>query len=127
MTNDMPNKEAAPQEVKKIAALPKFERTKPSIGQRFSSYFHSLFLRVSLQEQVIFARHLAIMSKAGMPLLDSIVMLQKQTKSRSLAKILTKVSLDISNGQFLAASLDKVKEIVGVRPERKHSRSEDSD
>ncbi len=75
--------------------------------------FNQFFLRVSLQEKVIFARHLAIMVKAGMPLLDALRMLQKQTQSKSLAIILEKVVGDISNGQFLATSLEKYKNVFG--------------
>jgi len=101
------------KEIKKIASLPKPDRKKITFGERLKNYFKNFFLRVPLQEQVVFARHLAIMAKSGMPLLDSLVMLQKQTKSRSLAKILKKVSVDVSNGQFLSASLEQFSEVFG--------------
>lgn len=75
--------------------------------------FNNLFLSVSLQEKIIFARHLSIMVKAGMPILDAIKMLQKQTKSKSLKKILEHVADDVSNGQFMAVSLEKYRNIFG--------------
>lgn len=59
------------------------------------------------------SRHLAIMIKAGMPLLNSINLLQKQTKSKFLSKILADVSKDVSNGQFLSKSLEKYKNVFG--------------
>lgn len=81
--------------------------------KKIADYFRNLFLGVSLQEQVIFSRHLAIMIKSGMPLLDSLVMLKKQTRSKSLAKILDKLAADISNGQFLSKSLEQFRSIFG--------------
>ena len=80
---------------------------------KISNYLKNFFLKVSLREQVLFAKHLAIMSKAGMPLLDSLVMLKKQTRSKSLAKIIDYVAADISNGQFLSASLERYRSIFG--------------
>lgn len=76
-------------------------------------FLKSLLLRVPAQEQVIFARHLAVMSKAGLPLLDSLKMIQKETRSKALLKIMGEVIIDVSNGQFLAASLEKFKDIFG--------------
>jgi len=75
--------------------------------------FNNLFLKISLQEKIIFARHLSIMVKAGMPILDAIKMLQKQTKSKSLRKILDHVVDDVSNGQFMAVSLEKYRNVFG--------------
>lgn len=74
---------------------------------------NSLFNRVPLQEQVAFARHLAVMTKAGLPLLESLRMLQKETRSKSLKKILDRAISDVSNGQFLSASLEKYKNVFG--------------
>ena len=73
----------------------------------------NLFLKVSLQEKILLTRNLAIMVRAGMPLLDSINLLQGQTKSKSLAKILSGVAADVSNGQFLSKSLDKYHNVFG--------------
>lgn len=73
----------------------------------------NFFLRVPLQEQVLFAKHLAIMVKTGMPILDSLQLLRKQTKSKSFGKILDYVVGEISNGQFLSTSLEKFHRIFG--------------
>mgnify|MGYP001618064610 CR=1 FL=1 len=77
----------------------------------FLNYLKELTLRVPLQEKVMFARHLSIMTKAGMSLIDALTMLQKQTKSRSFSKILEQVVKDVSQGQFLADSFEKYKNI----------------
>lgn len=73
----------------------------------------NIFLRVPLQEQVLFAKHLAIMVKTGMPILDSLQLLKKQTKSRALKKILDYIISEVSNGQFLSTALDKYRRIFG--------------
>lgn len=70
-------------------------------------------LRVSLQEKILFVKHLSIMIKSGMPLLDSLFMLQKQVKSKAMAKILNRLAVDVSNGQFLSASLEQFGSIFG--------------
>ena len=82
-------------------------------GKELAQFFKNLFLGIPLQEKIIFARHLAIIIKAGMPLLDALTMLQKQTRSRALSQILTQVIKDVSNGQFLSASLERYKSIFG--------------
>lgn len=87
---------------------------KPSKFSGFFEKLNNITLRVSLQEKIIFTRHLSIMIKAGMPILDSLKMLTKQTKSRALVKILHQVVADVSNGQFLATSLGKYKNVFGA-------------
>lgn len=49
--------------------------------------------------------------KAGVPILDSLKILRRQTKSKARAKIFDKVIADVSNGQFLATSLKKLSHI----------------
>lgn len=73
----------------------------------------TIFLHVPLREQVLFAKHLAIMVKTGMPLLDSLKLLQKQAKSGSLKKILDYIIDEVSNGQFLSTGLDRFRRIFG--------------
>ena len=79
----------------------------------FLQKLNNLTVRVSLQEQAIFVRHLAVMSKAGLPLLESLRIIRKETTSGSLKKILDQLIVDVSNGQFLSAGLEKFKNIFG--------------
>jgi len=72
-----------------------------------------LFLYVSLANKILFARHLSIMIKTGMRLVDSLKLLQKQTRSRSLSYILEQIIQDTENGQFLSVSLKKFQHIFG--------------
>ncbi len=74
---------------------------------------NKLFLNISTQEQIIFSKHLAMMIKAGMSILDSLKMLKKQARSRSMVKILDSLMTEVSNGQFLSAALEKFRNIFG--------------
>ncbi len=74
---------------------------------------NKLFLNISTQEQIIFSKHLAMMIKAGMSILDSLKMLKKQARSRSMVKILDSLMSEVSNGQFLSAALEKFRNIFG--------------
>src|SRR3989338_3246609 len=81
--------------------------------QGIRKYLSSLSLRIPLQEQVIFVRHLAVMTKAGLSLLESLKMIQKDATSKPLLRILATLISDVSNGQFLSASLSKFPNVFG--------------
>ena len=70
-------------------------------------------LRVSLEEQILFARHLSLMSKAGVSILDSIQLLKKQARTKSMAKILDDLGRAVSNGQFLSVALESYERLFG--------------
>jgi len=72
-----------------------------------------LFSGVSSKEKILFTKHLAIMIKAGMSILESLKLLKKLTKSRRMGKILDELIGDVSNGQFLSTSLEKFRNIFG--------------
>ncbi|PIU98519.1 hypothetical protein COS61_00970 [Candidatus Wolfebacteria bacterium CG03_land_8_20_14_0_80_40_12] len=74
---------------------------------------NKFFLRVPLQEKILFAKHLAIMIKAGMSILDGLEMLKKQARSKSMLKILDQLVSDVSNGQFLSTSLEQFRNVFG--------------
>ena len=71
------------------------------------------FTRFSTKKQTFFAKKLSFLIKAGVPMLESILVIRKQTKSRSEIKIFDKIIADISNGQTLAGSLGKFKGTFG--------------
>ncbi|MDP3880692.1 MAG: type II secretion system F family protein [bacterium] len=75
--------------------------------------FANLFIRISLQERVMFARHLAVGLKSGMTLQKSLQMIIDQTKSKSFKKILQKFIDDTTNGMFLSDSMEKYRSIFG--------------
>lgn len=72
--------------------------------------FLNRFLRglsgyVSVQDKINFARHLSIVIKAGLPILEGLRIIKKQTEAKVLLGIIDNIIIDVSNGQFLATSL----------------------
>lgn len=73
----------------------------------------SSFLRFSISEQVLFAKRLSFLIKAGVSILESITMIRNQTKSKRKRKIFNTIIQDISAGQFLSTSLEKYGHLFG--------------
>lgn len=71
------------------------------------------FLSISLEEKIIFSRHLSMAIKSGMPILDALKFLKGQTKSKILLKILDEAIVEVGNGQFLSQSLENYREFFG--------------
>lgn len=63
--------------------------------------------KLSIKDQAAFAKRLAFLIRADVPILESLAMVKRQTRSISRSKILDEVIKDVSNGQFLHASLAK--------------------
>jgi type IV pilus assembly protein PilC len=71
----------------------------------------SLFSRISDQERMLFAKHLALMSRSGISLAESIEVLIQQTRSGTFKSILQGVLKDLENGQSLSKSLARYPEV----------------
>ena len=82
-------------------------RVKPKTGKR------GVFLRFSIKDQVYFAKRLSFLVHANVPVLDSLRILQRQTRSKAKVKMYDQIIEDISNGQFLAKSLGKFRKSFG--------------
>lgn len=98
------------------AAAPKKQGSPEAAAKKSSGlrqWFEGLLLQVPAQEQLVFIKNLSIMIKSGLPMLESLKMIQSETKSRALKKILASVVDDVSNGQFLSASLRKFQSTFG--------------
>lgn len=72
-----------------------------------------IFGGVSETERINFTRHLGIIIKAGLPVLEGLRIIQKQTKSRTLKKITAQLMIDVNAGRLLADGLEKYKSIFG--------------
>jgi len=64
--------------------------------------------RFSNKKQTFFAKRLSFLIMAGVPILESIQVIQKQAKTKSEIEIFEKISLHISNGNSLAVSLNRL-------------------
>ncbi len=74
----------------------------------------TIFDSLKTQEKINFARHLAIVIKAGIPLYQGLNIIKPQTESRTLKKILTQIIRDIGNGRFLADALARYEDAFGM-------------
>ena len=72
-----------------------------------------LFLSMSAQEQITFAKRLAILIKAGIPIVDSLDMLKKQASSKNFAYILDCLQYEVEKGQPLSSGMEMFKNIFG--------------
>jgi type IV pilus assembly protein PilC len=60
---------------------------------------------VPTKEKMLFAKHLAIMIHAGLPLRDSLEEIGDQTKMKKFHKVLGVVVKEVENGQFLSSAM----------------------
>ncbi|MAF79673.1 hypothetical protein CL629_01185 [bacterium] len=72
-----------------------------------------LFQSVPLQERINFARHLHLMIKTGLSLVDGLRLIQDQTPSKSLKRIVTDLIKEINNGHFLSEGLKRYRRVFG--------------
>ena len=71
------------------------------------------FARLKTQEKINFSRHLAMVVRAGLPLLEGLRMLQKQKFSKTLSKVIEVLIEDVNGGRFLADSLARFPKLFG--------------
>jgi len=65
------------------------------------------FGKVSLFDKLLFAKHLRMMIKSGVPLREAILEIQKESASKKFRAILKKVVEDLDNGESLSRSLSR--------------------
>ena len=73
----------------------------------------NFFIRVSLQEKILFTKNLALALKSGVSLVNSLKLLQNQFKSGSFKKIIASLLLDANRGVFLSDGLARFKNVFG--------------
>lgn len=62
---------------------------------------------ISYSEIVSFTRQLSTMISSGLPIADSLVILEKQTKSHKFQKVLSSIVADVEGGMSLSASFSQ--------------------
>ncbi len=70
-----------------------------------SVYFSFLFKYVSLQEKVIFARHLSLMIRAGFSLNKALDTLSRQTKNKYFSQTLKDISNKVASGESFSQAI----------------------
>ena len=79
----------------------------PVKEKAITNFVIPFFERISFLDKILFARHLSLMIKAGLPLRESVATIQEQSESKSFKKVLDDVLRSIDNGQSLATSLSR--------------------
>lgn len=72
-----------------------------------------IFLRLSLQEQILFAKRLSLLIKAGVPLLKSLRMMRDQSTNKNAIHIYTHLTDHVANGSYLSVAMQKFHKIFG--------------
>ncbi|MBI5369961.1 type II secretion system F family protein [Candidatus Uhrbacteria bacterium] len=72
--------------------------------QRLHQFWQRLNIQLSAKERLVFAKYLAVLLGAGLPIDEAINVLKEQSK-RSLARILEGLSVHLKQGDTLAAGL----------------------
>lgn len=77
------------------------------------SFLSKTFDRISIQDRINFARHLSLVIKAGLPVFEGLKIIQEQTESAILKKVITSLIEDVNSGKFLADGLQKYEHLFG--------------
>lgn len=72
------------------------------------------FARFSTHDQVLFAKRLSFLIKAGVPIIEALSLIRLQTKSKAKGKVYDAIIADVGNGQYLSTSLGKFKQHFGA-------------
>ena len=73
-----------------------------------------LFDRISVQDRINFARHLSLVIKAGLPVFEGLKIIQGQSDSPVLKRVIESLMEDVNNGKFLADGLEKYEHLFGT-------------
>ncbi|HUD03735.1 MAG TPA: type II secretion system F family protein [Patescibacteria group bacterium] len=74
----------------------------------------SYFKRIKAKDRVLFARQLSTLVNAGLPLVQSLRMVQKQSTSKPLQAVIGDVVTDVEAGKTLASALEKHPLVFGL-------------
>ncbi|HEX4103890.1 MAG TPA: type II secretion system F family protein, partial [Candidatus Paceibacterota bacterium] len=81
--------------------------------KKLSEFFARVFERISTQDRINFARHLSLVIRAGLPIYQGLKIIQSQTESKVLGRVLDDLIVDVNNGKFLADGLAKYNYLFG--------------
>jgi type II secretory pathway component PulF len=85
----------------------------PSARPNKPSMLSHWFDRISVQDRINFARHLSLVIKAGLPIYEGLKIIQSQSESKVLKRVLDSLIADVNNGKFLADGLQKYQFLFG--------------
>jgi type II secretory pathway component PulF len=77
------------------------------------NFISRAFDHISIQDRINFARHLALVIKAGLPVFEGLKIIQEQTESPLLKKVISDLIFEVNSGKFLADGLQKYDYLFG--------------
>ena len=96
----------------KVSSL-KSKKERAVLPKKIKSSFSTFRPNLSLKEQTMFAKRLSLLVKAGVPLFESVSLLEKQTSGRANKKMFKRIRDDLASGQFLYKSLTRYPKVFG--------------
>lgn len=75
--------------------------------------FFSIFEHIPISEKINFTRHLGIIVKAGLPVLESLKIIRSQTVSSLMRKVVDQLMLDVESGRTLSDGLERYNHLFG--------------
>jgi type IV pilus assembly protein PilC len=74
---------------------------------------NNLFFRLSLKDKMLFARHMEMMTRSGLQVLESLEVLKKQTRSKPFLRVLDGLIADVRNGHYLSVGMERYRKVFG--------------
>jgi len=96
--------------IKKNYLQEKLLNLKQTYGKRLADTF---FMHLTLRDHIMIIKQLATLMRAGIPLLNSLAIIQEQSRARAVKHIIEQARRDIENGQYLSNALAKFKRNFG--------------
>ncbi len=82
-------------------------------NQKSAGLLSKIFDRITVQERINFARHLALVIKAGLPIYEGLKIIQTQSTSKVLNKVVGELMESVNSGKFLAEGLQRYEHLFG--------------
>lgn len=90
-----------------------FSSLRERVTTSYNSYQDKLAPKLSVREQMLFAKRLSFLINASVPILESLHMVSEQSKSRHYARVMQSVIADVTSGYSLSRSLGRFQNIFG--------------
>lgn len=77
------------------------------LEEKMNSAFIRIFVRVPLLQKLLFLDHLRIMVKGGLPMVESLDVLSRETSNQKMRAMIADVKKDVEGGKQLSQALEK--------------------
>ncbi len=69
--------------------------------------------RLTLKDKMLFARHMEMMTRSGMQVLNALEILKKQTTSKPFINMIDQLIDDVRNGHYLSVGMERYRHVFG--------------